>query len=111
NLSELSRRAGLSLSFLSHLERGEVNASLGSLQRVVEALGISLLELFSPVSPRRVTVMRKSDRITLNDAESGAEMAMLAGEAHPIVPCVARLEPGGRTSAAPRAHRRGYEFA
>ena len=111
SLSELARRAGLSVSFLSHLERGEVNGSLNSLQSVAEALGTNLIELFSSIAPRSVTVMRKADRIKLRSEETGAEFAMLAAGSHPVVPCIARLEPGGRTSGTPRSHRRGYEFA
>ncbi len=46
-LQELSAKCGLSKSFLSQIERGEVTPSLGSLMKVARSLDISLMNLFS----------------------------------------------------------------
>jgi XRE family transcriptional regulator, regulator of sulfur utilization len=43
---ELADKSGLHYSYIGQLERGEKNATLESIQRVVEALGISHAELY-----------------------------------------------------------------
>jgi transcriptional regulator with XRE-family HTH domain len=47
-LRQLAVTTGLSESFLSQFERGQTQASVGSLRRIAEALQISLSELFEP---------------------------------------------------------------
>jgi len=46
-LKELSRRASLSVSLLSQIERAESSASLASLYRIAQALDLSLSQLFA----------------------------------------------------------------
>jgi len=43
SLRELARRSGLSASFISQVERGKVNVSVDSLQRLAESLNIPIL--------------------------------------------------------------------
>ena len=43
SIRELARRSDLSASFISQLERGKVNVSVDSLQRIAEQLNISIL--------------------------------------------------------------------
>jgi transcriptional regulator with XRE-family HTH domain len=43
---ELAKKAGLHRTYVSDMERGSRNPSLNSLQRVAEALGITLSEIF-----------------------------------------------------------------
>jgi len=47
---ELGEIANLSYKFVGELERGKVNVSLDSLDRITRALGISMGDLFSPGS-------------------------------------------------------------
>lgn len=63
-LRELARRIGVSPSFVSQLERNKVNASVGTLYALVNALGMSLDELMTsaadvppdePETPPRAT--------------------------------------------------------
>ena len=48
-LKNVASMSGLSESFLSQLERGLVNGSIGSLRRICDALGIRVADLFEPV--------------------------------------------------------------
>ncbi|HET7559060.1 MAG TPA: XRE family transcriptional regulator [Limnochordia bacterium] len=110
-LTDVASRTGLSVSFLSQLERDQVNASLSSLGTVVEALGANLVDLFAKSSRHGVTVVRADRPLVLSDEEAGAHYRFLSdGSPSPIVPCRARLAPGGSTSERPARHR-GYEFA
>lgn len=48
---KMSQRAmrdatGLTQGFISHIERGEVEVCLGSIQAICETLGVSIAELF-----------------------------------------------------------------
>lgn len=43
---ELAEKAGLHFSYVGGLERGERNASLGSLEKIIVALGVSFEEFF-----------------------------------------------------------------
>jgi transcriptional regulator with XRE-family HTH domain len=47
-LEQVATSAGLTRGFLSHLERGGTSASIGSLYRISEALGIEVASLFEP---------------------------------------------------------------
>ncbi|HET9869503.1 MAG TPA: helix-turn-helix transcriptional regulator [bacterium] len=52
-LDELSERAEISLSYLSHIERGTRQAPLTTLETLARILGINLYDLFQPLKPAR----------------------------------------------------------
>jgi transcriptional regulator with XRE-family HTH domain len=61
-LKALGRLAGLSHPFLSQLERGLARPSVGSVERIAGALGVSVAQLWSP--PRRpdgVRLLRRAN--------------------------------------------------
>ena len=47
-LEQVASDAGLTRGFLSHLERGGTSASIGSLYRICDSLGIEIAVLFEP---------------------------------------------------------------
>jgi transcriptional regulator with XRE-family HTH domain len=47
-LEQVATDAGLTRGFLSHLERGGTSASIGSLYRICDALGVEIAVLFEP---------------------------------------------------------------
>lgn len=53
-LKELAKKAGgLSLAFLSNLETGKTDASLGTLRRIAKALGVTICDLLEEPSSNR----------------------------------------------------------
>lgn len=50
--------AGVHRTYMGTLERGEANVSLGNLQKISKALGITLSELFKTVEKRAEAVGR-----------------------------------------------------
>ncbi|MBK7400839.1 MAG: response regulator [Myxococcales bacterium] len=50
-LKQLGARAGLSMSLISQVERGESSPSIGSLHRIARSLDVGLSELFRGVDP------------------------------------------------------------
>jgi transcriptional regulator with XRE-family HTH domain len=75
SLRELADKTNLTASFLSQLERGVTNASLKSLQRIADALGVPLLYFLSE-SPNQSPVVRSGDRskLDLDDARVSYEL-------------------------------------
>ncbi|MCT2542385.1 MULTISPECIES: helix-turn-helix transcriptional regulator [Streptomyces] len=70
-LAEVARRAGLSVPFLSQIENGRSRPSMGSLQRIADALGTSAVQLLSTAeAPRPVDVVRHSSAAV---RETGAQ--------------------------------------
>lgn len=49
SLSRLAEECGLSVGYLSQVERGRANPSLGVIKRIVDALGKTVAELFVPL--------------------------------------------------------------
>src|SRR6266699_5867153 len=75
-LREVAEREGLSESFLSQVERGRASASIASLRRIAEGLGISISDLFQPEGPPRTTVLRRIERPTLAFGVLGRKMLL-----------------------------------
>jgi len=111
-LAALSERTGLSISFLSQLERDQAVPSVNALSLVAEALGVNLVDLFASSPRAGVRVVPADRRLLLtSDEAQGARYEFLTdGQPTPVVPCLATLQPGGRTSDRPARHR-GFEFA
>src|SRR5919199_5659229 len=64
-LRTIAARSGLSESFLSQVERGRSSASIASLRRIAEALGVSMADLFGPDGVPGPKVLRRADRPAL----------------------------------------------
>ncbi|NJC73941.1 cupin domain-containing protein [Planosporangium thailandense] len=62
SLRALATQAQTSPGFLSQLERGQVNASIGTLRKLAEGLGITLPDLFTDVDTSRPRVLRRAER-------------------------------------------------
>jgi transcriptional regulator with XRE-family HTH domain len=62
SLRELASRAKISAGFLSDLERGQVNASVGTLRRLAEELGVTLPDLFGDHHVDGARILRRADR-------------------------------------------------
>jgi transcriptional regulator with XRE-family HTH domain len=102
-LRAIARRANLTESFLSQVERGRANASIPSLQRVAEALGVTMAELFDPNGVPRPRVTRVDERRLVSvgamrkyllTPRAMQNLEVLAGE----------FDPGGSTGDEPHTH-------
>jgi len=49
--STLARRAGTTQTYISRVERGEVSPSVGTMQRLVRAIGLELVLSLRPLEP------------------------------------------------------------
>jgi DNA-binding transcriptional MerR regulator/quercetin dioxygenase-like cupin family protein len=106
SLREAGRRANLSASFISAIERNATGASVAALQRLTQAYGTTLVELFA-TSGSRGRRVRPAERPVLA-LEPGVRIEQLALGATQLEPQLFHLEPGA-TSEGAYSHE-GEEF-
>ena len=80
SLDELSRRAGVSKSMLSQIERAQANPTVAVVWRLANALGVPLADLLQsaePATPPAITTVPRHATPTLRGADSGCELRIL----------------------------------
>ena len=102
SISELARRSGLSQSFLSAVEAGQSDISVGRLIRVAQALGVRFADLIDERVNSGVNVVRTADRRLMSGGDPSLRIAMLAPSldgtrtyAHCTIEPGATVEPAG----------------
>jgi len=103
-LREVAERAGLSESFLSQVERGRASASIASLRRIADGLGISISDLFQPEGPPGTSVLRREQRQTLAFGVLGRKMLLTPRPLRHLEVFAGELDPGGSTGDEQYAH-------
>jgi transcriptional regulator with XRE-family HTH domain len=111
SLRALGEKTGFSASFLSQVELGQTAPSLGSLQRITDALGLTVASVLGPertTAPAAGGVVRRSSRGSLRSEWSKATVeSLVQPEADEKLQAVLlRLEAGGRTGATTYARGR-----
>ena len=109
-LREVAGRAGLSESFLSQVERGRASASIASLRRIADGLGVSIADLFQPSGPERPRVLRRDERPSLAFGVLGRKMLLTTKPLHHLEVFVGELDPDGSTGAEQYAHGESEEL-
>ena len=103
-LRTIASRSGLSESFLSQVERGRASASIASLRRIANALGVSVADLFEPSGPPRPRVLRRDERPSLAFGILGRKLLLTPRPLQNLEVFAGELDPGGSTGAEPYAH-------
>jgi transcriptional regulator with XRE-family HTH domain len=106
SLAEVARATGVSVGFLSALERGQMRASVATLRRIARFYDMNIFSLFQTAgdNPRLV---RPAERKILQ-TESGVRMELLAWGNTAMEPHLFRIKPGGGSGES-YAHE-GEEF-
>jgi transcriptional regulator with XRE-family HTH domain len=109
SLREASERSGLSISFISALERGVSGASVATLQRLTAAYGTTLHELFgAPDDGTPDRLVRAGEGRALRLGSTEVRIEELARGARQLEPQLFILAPGASSDGA-YAHE-GEEF-
>ena len=108
SLRQASSVTGLSVSFLSALERGMTGASVTTLRRLTSAYGTTTLELFGSKEADSDRLVRPDGRRALRLDSGGVTIEQLARGANQLEPQLFVLAPGA-TSDGAYAHE-GEEF-
>jgi transcriptional regulator with XRE-family HTH domain len=108
----LATKTGFSPSLISQVEHGQVTPSIGSLERIAMALGVSLGKFFAEPDTSVVGLVRASTRQKLTSTWSPVSIEALgpmdgAGRLEPVMITMA---PGGHSGKYPVA-RSGEKFA
>jgi uncharacterized cupin superfamily protein len=108
----LATKSGFSPSLISQVEHGQVTPSIGSLERIAIALGVSLGKFFIESDPNTTRLVRASARPQLISTWSPVSIEALGpldgmGMLEPIM---LNLAPGGRSGIFPAAPE-GEKFA
>lgn len=91
-LAEVAQRTGVSVSFLSSLERGYSNASIATLQKLARLYKTSVLSFFAE-SDNAWRLVRPRDRKIL-EPNPGVQMELLAFGNKAMEPHLFRIAPG-----------------
>lgn len=105
SLAEVAERSGLSASFISNVERGINDPTIGSLQAILGALGMSMADLFRAPSCQRV--VRRNERLQMVTADGGKvlyELITPPGEKR-IEGMLLVVQPGAGSGLVPHSHR------
>src|SRR5438093_11948494 len=81
-LREIAERSGLSESFLSQVERGRASASIASLRRIADALGVTMADLFEPDRLPGPRVLKRDARPALSFGVLGRKFLLTPGPLH-----------------------------
>jgi transcriptional regulator with XRE-family HTH domain len=104
-LKTVADRADLSESFLSQVERGRANASVGSLKKIAAALGVNVADLFEPNgSTTRPRVLRRETRPNLAFGSLGRKFMLTPRPLEHLQVMVGELDAGGSTGDEPYTH-------
>jgi DNA-binding transcriptional MerR regulator len=108
SLREASLRAGVSVSFLSAVERGVSGASVATLQRLTAAYGTTIQDLFAAPAAPRERLVHARERFALRLGDASVRIEQLSRAATHLEPQLFVLAPGA-TSDGAYAHD-GEEF-
>jgi DNA-binding transcriptional MerR regulator/mannose-6-phosphate isomerase-like protein (cupin superfamily) len=106
SLAEVAEEVGISIGFLSALERSQMSASVGTLRRLARYYQTNILDFFEPTESN-TRLVRPAKRKAL-DAGPGVRMELLAWGNTVMEPHLFRIAPQAG-SGEPYAHE-GEEF-
>ncbi len=111
-LKEISDRCGFTVSLLSKIESGKVNPPVATLEKIAQALGVSLNQLFTDdqASATSLTQASKLSKQALTTTDKGYGFHLLAAErADKIMQPILFVAEKGKVKAGVMSHS-GEEF-
>ncbi len=106
SLAQVAQTVGISLGFLSALERSQMSASVGTLRKLARFYKTNILEFFDPAEPH--TRLVRPERRKVLEAGPGVRMELLAWGNTVMEPHLFRIAPHAG-SGDPYTHE-GEEF-
>jgi transcriptional regulator with XRE-family HTH domain len=97
SLKQVAHRIGCSPSYLSMVENDKLDPSASRLKRIVDALGSTIIELFSEESNGEEVVLRKEERqrVAVRGSKLVIEILVRQGPGKNIDARLAIVSPGG----------------
>ena len=99
SLQQVAAATGISRSFLSLVENGHSDITMGRLLRLVTFYGAHIADVLPLQNPQDPVVVRRSEQREMESPREGMRIALLAPEKdHKMTPSVATVEPGGASA-------------
>lgn len=98
SLAQVARATGVSVGFLSALERGQMRASVATLRRIARFYRTNILSLFE-TEGNALRLVRPNQRKIL-ETNAGVRMELLAWGNTAMEPHLFRIKPGGNSGEA-----------
>jgi transcriptional regulator with XRE-family HTH domain len=109
SLGDVARETGISASFLSLVENGRSDITIGRLTRLVDYYGISISDLLPSGDTADPDVVRAAEARVLHSPQEGTTISLLAsGTDRSMLPMLLEILPGA--SLAEQGHHAGEEF-
>jgi transcriptional regulator with XRE-family HTH domain len=109
SLGDVAKETGISASFLSLVENGRSDITIGRLTRLVDYYGISISDLLPSEGQQDPDVVRADETRRLHSPEEGTTISLLSsGTDRSMLPMLLELDPAA--SLAERGHHAGEEF-
>lgn len=105
-LAQVAEATGVSIGFLSNLERSQSEASVGILRKLAQYYGLNILDFFHPIEGT-TPLVRPQDRKIL-EGGPGVQMELLASGKITMEPHLFRIAPGAGSGDGYSHH--GEEF-
>ncbi len=109
-LQEVSEGSGLTPSFLSRLERGIVNISVGNLRKVAAFFGVPITFFFTEEPRPCGFVVRADERIVQEDGREACRVSLLPREAAYLQAEIVTLAPGAAETVPLTASARALYY-
>ena len=106
SLAQVAKATGVSIGFLSALERGQMRSSIATLRRIARFYRTNILSFFA-AAEKNPRVVRRAQRKIL-ETTPGVRMELLAWGRTVMEPHIFRIQPGGGSGES-YAHE-GEEF-
>lgn len=108
-IKDLAERTGLSIGYISQLERNEAEPSLSSLRKIAKEFDVPLYVLIEEEQENSSLTIRREDRMSVHTKKSGIEYEFLTPlPSQNFLPKVlmvkAALQPHSRDSEIPIVH-------
>ena len=108
-LAEVAQKTGISRSFLSLVENGRSDITIGRLLRLVSFYGAQIADLLPQAEPHDPIVVRRDEQREVESPAEGIRIFLLApDEERMMSPSLGVIEPTG--ASAERASHDGEEF-
>jgi DNA-binding transcriptional MerR regulator/mannose-6-phosphate isomerase-like protein (cupin superfamily) len=95
SLAQVAKATGVSVGFLSALERGQMSASIATLRRIARYYRTNILSFFEPAKDNSRLV--KSGNRKILETTKGVRMELLAWGNTAMEPHLFRVKPGGNS--------------
>lgn len=109
-LTDLSKRTGLTPSFLSQLERDKVSPSIATLRKIASTLKVKISYLFEEEAEKPALIKKdKRKEFRCEDSKTKGEILASGSLDIKIEPLLLTIDPGGETGKELSNHQ-GQEF-